>query len=301
MRLTTRSSRSIAQSWSPASSSRLRCPKCKRHISPFATSSARAADAVGSNFTSRLRKRIWGTESPPGQTDPYRKGDEGSASSAPSKGKSAPKPETIDGSYHPATTWDGIEMVGGYGKWWKDNWDPEHPVRGFMPSQRLTDTYAITAALHRAVVEVFIFKNAGRSLSELSNVPGIDLTGKVDIRPATDGGAMLEYNDSEIEKRIIQAALAAVEEPTQSEQDVRSDQSPIDPLREELEASSEKLNSTESEADVAADRSAIDPLKVADDMSAARSYQQQIESWDPAWLQISLQDAEVKFAVCIKL
>jgi hypothetical protein len=34
-------------------------------------------------------------------------------------------------TYVPASTWDGLEHVGGFAGWWKRNWDPEH---AFSPS-----------------------------------------------------------------------------------------------------------------------------------------------------------------------
>jgi hypothetical protein len=35
-------------------------------------------------------------------------------------------------AYSPATTWDGLEHVGGYGGWWEKNWDPEHGFKASM-------------------------------------------------------------------------------------------------------------------------------------------------------------------------
>ena len=91
--------------------------------------------------TDKLRKKIWGTETPPGQKDPYvresesdrtrreREQENGEAKkleSAPEKKpQSAPEDE-----YVKATTAKGLKRVGGHG-WGNAEWEAENPFQGF--------------------------------------------------------------------------------------------------------------------------------------------------------------------------
>lgn len=207
-------------------------------------------------------------------------------------------------TYVPATSWDGLESVGGWGNWWKQNWDPEHQFQSFLPAHRATDSYEITAALHRSLVEVLVLQQTGRPIPAFSQVVGPDVTTGVQIAPSANG-VTLHYGDVSAED-IIQSLVPAEEAPTQSEEDLEADRSPIDPLKpgvtetvgSELEQDGHvfdetavKENPTDSEAVVAADRSLEDPLAEVVD------HQSHVASWDPAWLSVSLQDPAVKFAV----
>lgn len=122
------------------------CPSCRTRLSSssqrFALSTSASQRAAGDNkvpFTEKIRRRIWGTESPPGQEDPY--GDL-SALDRTKKKKSRSTVQADDAtelraptvlpginSYVPATTWDGLEQIGGEGaaeEWW----DEEERFRG---------------------------------------------------------------------------------------------------------------------------------------------------------------------------
>ena len=89
----------------------------------------------------KMRKKIWGTETPPGQEDPY--GDrsfvgernknmaEDNQESADTSEIAVASEQAIDqGEYVPATTWDGLEHIGGATGWWEDAWDQEHQFKG---------------------------------------------------------------------------------------------------------------------------------------------------------------------------
>jgi len=90
-------------------------------------------------YTEKLRRKIWGTDNPPGQADPY-----GNASLL-DRSKQQPKaqeqePETVDTitaapvldvDYVPATTWDGLDHIGGAAGWWEEAWDDEHHFQGY--------------------------------------------------------------------------------------------------------------------------------------------------------------------------
>ena len=106
--------------------------------------------ASSSSFSDKLRKRIWGTDNPPGPEDPYgssgvleqrrrekaaRDEEQGLASNDTAK---APIIEDNVGAIgegseengSEATTWEGMLVVGGPG-WGMEEWDQRHPFRGF--------------------------------------------------------------------------------------------------------------------------------------------------------------------------
>ena len=100
--------------------------------------------------TTKLRKRIWGTETPPGREDPYgkesvfdrkrrerqQKKEEGRELRSVPEGEVESVPEgeeeNPEGSigYIPATTAHGLERVGG-SNWGATEWEAENPFQGF--------------------------------------------------------------------------------------------------------------------------------------------------------------------------
>lgn len=94
--------------------------------------------------TDKLRKKIWGTENPPGQEDPY--GKESAfdrerrerEQENEEKRRVDPVPEEElesaleggDEQYVPATTAEGLERVGDRG-WGRDEWEAENSFQGF--------------------------------------------------------------------------------------------------------------------------------------------------------------------------
>lgn len=179
-------------------------------------------------------------------------------------------------AYEPADNWAGLEEVGGRGVWWSGRQEPNYD--GYIPQQKVTDPYELTAALHRAVVEVFALRDADQPLSKLANSDvGPDLTTEVQIVMA-DGGAKLSLPQNVGLQEISDSLAPRVKEPV--DETIIEDETAV------------KADPTESEADVAADRSPVDPLHHSHVQSA-------VESWDPTWLSVSLNDPEVKFTVSI--
>lgn len=258
----------------------------------------------------------------------------------------------LDPSYEPAATWDGLERVGGFGHWWKENWDPKHRFEGFLPRDRPTDSNDIVAALHRAMVEVFALQQAGIPLTGISrSISTMDPTKDVEIFPSATGATLQFAPTSSLDKVVHSLSAAAgetdetavKENPSESEADVAADRSSVDPLHPdapgEVDETAVKENPSESEADVAADRSTVDPLHpkapeevdetmtkgnpseseadVAADRStvdpnarnkptdhaskatrmSALAYADVNKAWGAAWLEVSLDNPEVKFAV----
>ncbi|KAH7403423.1 ribosomal subunit 39S-domain-containing protein [Cadophora sp. MPI-SDFR-AT-0126] len=293
------------------------CSACKHSASPFSTSALRAANNGKVTLTEKLRRKIWGTDNPPGLEDPYgstsvfdqtkkkeRHREKEERDAARLEAQSAAEIENYTGStrYEPASTWDGLERVG----WTEDLWDPENLYTPFVPMEVKTDGEEITAALHRAMVEVFALREAGVPLAHLSNdTPGQDLTLDVTF-DQSPSGPVLKFMEAappldDIVQSLTQAGdeIAENDNPTESEEDVAADRSTIDPLQPGAEPAAddafEKGNPTESEEDVDADRSTVDPLHQANTMEV--TYEELFASWGPSWLQISLEDSEVKFAV----
>ena len=96
-------------------------------------------------YTEKIRQKIWGTQDPPGQADPY--GD-ASILDQTKKQTSDPEPEVVDqvsttgdkplsssaayADYVPATTWDGLDHIGGATGWWEEAWDEEHQFTRYV-------------------------------------------------------------------------------------------------------------------------------------------------------------------------
>ena len=117
------------------------CARCRDRTiketrrAPISTSASRTAEKIP--FSEKFRRKIWGTDTPPGQADPYTKEPN-------EKGKDAKELSGLEHiasedptiavgpqlDYVPAETWDGLEHVGGATGWWEEAWDKEHQFIG---------------------------------------------------------------------------------------------------------------------------------------------------------------------------
>lgn len=207
------------------------CSTCFIKRAAFSTSSPHSAELP---FTEKIRQKLWGTDQPPGQADPY--GDasvfdrtkERRAREEEKTRTAAPASANfVDATYEPATTWEGLETVGDLSNWMEENWDPENAFRnGFMPANRATEPAEVMAALYQAVQDV---------------------------------------KGSEKGERVDETAV--------------------------------KGNPSASEEIVAADRSEVDVLVDGAQLHQTAEYQHEVAAKDPSWLQMSIQDPELKFAV----
>jgi hypothetical protein len=317
------------------------CLACKHRSTPLSTSSLRPAPSdEKAPFTEKIRQKLWGTDQPPGLDDPY--GD-GSFFDKTKKGPRQQKvevrgqepvqapvevEETTEGykdnfpdDTRRATTWDGLNWVGG-----GPIWQPEEEFEGYLPADAATHPEVITAALHRALVEVFALQQAGKPLHGLSKqfpeTDGVDdWTDNVQITPSSSGATIQMPEHSSLQEVMESLAAPEVNEtihepqPTEAEEDVHADRSEVDPLKRK---ESHEPQPTESEEDVHADRSEVDPLKPGksgervstapipapaelieadEEIVAVRTFEDVISSWDPSWLEISLENPDIKFAV----
>lgn len=271
-------------------SSSFLCPAC-RSQAPFSTSARRFTQPGSLSTTERLRRKIWGTDTPPGYKDAYggpsiaeekeaaRAAEELAENEKKIDGPEIQQKETrapiLDASYEPAKTWDGLEEVGELPA-------PEFFFEGYLRANAVTDPYKITAALHRAVVEVFTLRKAGRPLSELSYADtGIDRTSDVKISvPLSNRSApVLEFSEITPEEAILESLegkrVAAAEVSAEHSLGVKYLDEPLD-------------KGTSAAEDLQAE--GLEDLQ-------RKEYKRQRASWSQAWLQISLDDFEVKFAV----
>lgn len=292
------------------------CSACKRQANPFSTSVIREAPAT-TPFTEKIRRRIWGTDQPPGQEDPYgvasiNEQTRSQEEDASAKTEAEEYPQALQSpgpretsevkastDYEPAYTWDGLEEVGGY-----EDWAPDYEFQGFLPTETTTDPVDITAALHRAMVEVFTLQQAGKPLVEASSaVPGEDLTYEVKISPSADG-ADLQFSEGVSVEQVLQSVAPATDESMDSEGSLTADESFTDPLKDGELPAHEVEEVPANAAPVNFEEAAPEEIYAEDPLAEETSnldYADIVASWDPSWLQISLEDPEVKFAVSAHL
>jgi len=305
MRRLSRLDRSIDRLWprTPSSSSSFLCSACLRRA-PFSTSVRCFAEPEKVSKTERLRRRIWGTDEPPGLKDPYggpsiaeeRQAARAMQEQLPKEEELAQKSQShqskkpapiLDASYEPAKTWDGLEEVGELPA-------PEFYFEGFMPAEKVTDPYEATAALHRAVVEVFTLKQAGRPLSELSNAGrGMDNTSDVHISVSRSNPScpILKFSADSSEEAILES-MSESEHTMEAAETLEAEELIEDVSEPETsdDTSIMGLKTTKSQLTEDESPEAVEAVHVT-------NFEHKVASWNPSWLQISLEDAEIKFAV----
>ncbi|KAI9839793.1 MAG: hypothetical protein M1837_001992 [Sclerophora amabilis] len=174
-----------------------------------------------------------------------------------------------------------------------------------MPVDRLTNPQEITVALHRAVVEVYTFHQADKPLSDLSSSwDSEDLTRSVQISPSSNGQeANLFFPDQEIRAQILSSNTASqaplpeeVEEPIEEfEEDVEEKTGAVEENQEAAESTLEESRQAETGAVEMAplDEGFLEEAK----QKHLQGLDQQIASWDRAWLSVPLTSPDIKFAV----
>ncbi|KAK8169649.1 hypothetical protein IWX90DRAFT_485573 [Phyllosticta citrichinensis] len=169
------------------------CCTCRQTAAPFSTSSTRAADQPkrSSQSFEAIRRKIWGTDTPPGREDPYdpkspmrqieeteskpvRPGQAATAETTAeaeedtSVSKLGPRRinRSSEGGYQPARTWEGLEWVGTPDWAWKQKPMPSFKGQSNRrlsadPEQQAGD---IQAALRKALIEVVAQREAFRDV-----------------------------------------------------------------------------------------------------------------------------------------
>ncbi|KAB8338974.1 hypothetical protein FH972_021913 [Carpinus fangiana] len=184
------------------------------------------------DFLERTRRRIWGTDKPPGADDPYtglsrpktfnragtkervltmERDEDHSDQDAGLYEKQALREarelyqQSVDiapehDEYVPANSWDGLEMVGG-----EKDWDSGEMFQGFKPLQRLDSPEEITMAIYRATVEVLLAASAEEPLTDLAKPQtGVLVTAAKDvIIRVEDGRVRLEFPSEEVIRDLV--------------------------------------------------------------------------------------------------
>ncbi|KAE8152531.1 ribosomal subunit 39S-domain-containing protein [Aspergillus avenaceus] len=242
-------------------------------------------------ITERVRRKIWGTDSPPGLEDPY--GGQSVLEKKFKKDQPEQRPQrtqepddgwrNIDeasagvetapsGEYEPATTWEGLARVGHLGRWTDFPASEVDEYTSFKSKKRLTKPNHHALAAHQAAVEICLMQSLNKPLASVCDVvehqePIFDLLWKCRIKPA-DGqwNGALVYPDEKAEQ-----VLAYVFEQIGSQAQ------------------------TESAAEDAAEADEAEPETV--DPEAPRSlFFNKAHVRDKGYLRLSLADPATKFA-----
>lgn len=320
------------------------CLQCRLHASAAArrqnpSSKPLITSRQYASLTDRLRKKIWGSENPPGQEDPY-----GGKSILDQRKKEldlederrdprvqvAPSPEDVEDEsvalgYVAKTTWDGMDRVG-YEGWGKEEWDKDHPFKGFVDlecwmkrilncvysymNSKRTNRQEIMTGIHRALVEVYTLKQEGLPLTDYS---AFDLDDDYARRLAEGTkfeddafqGKRLVFENEELRQQVLESTKAKdglVEETDQQEALEAAEYAEEEATGREAEPipEQETTASIVSRDDVEGEPHADDEL--ADEASEAACYhilggEYLIKPTDDSWREISFEDPHVKFAV----
>ncbi|MCJ1398922.1 hypothetical protein MMC11_002123 [Xylographa trunciseda] len=255
-------------------------------------------------YTEKIRRKIWGTQNPPGQADPYgdasildqSKGQppelepepEGVSQVSTTGDKSLPS-STAYADYVPATTWEGLDQIGGATGWWEEAWDQDNQFNGFMSSTQLEKNDSVKAAIHKAIVEVHMLKLVNKPLAEVTKFPlnsQFDFSSVPFIKAengiiSMDNGGI--ENKSETLDSIMksdEAAEAELEDPTV--------------IKGQDEVPREALESHLKSGDITITQDTIGG-GFANTGSTKKPVFQEVD--DEIWTSISLEDQMLKFAV----
>lgn len=176
------------------------------------------------------------------------------------------------------------------------------PIPRFGPIEMVTDDEEITTCLHRALVEVYTLRQAGKPLSEAWAVDPIsDQTHTVQIRLNDDGEVNLVYSADMTSKKVLDSLVASVEDV----EDVEVEDELVAEEEEDEMVTRAQSEMKSTEASLSEPASTDKPgeiVAVADQTSeetpaTPKTYRDVINSWDTTWLLTPLKDMEIKFAV----
>ncbi|EZF32297.1 hypothetical protein H109_05710 [Trichophyton interdigitale MR816] len=226
--------RSLEALPSQLNSSRYVCTNCRWQSFPRArnlvsTPSRRYNSSGNLPFTEKVRRKLWGTDNPPGLKDPYggesilerrarelREAREARADESrevPEESIEAMPEETnaeAMADYTPAINWDGLEHVGSLGEWWEKPPTEMDRFDAFMRREKVTNNNDILAILHQALVELSVLKELnkplGASCDILEHEPQIlSLINKVEILPSKEGsGAALAFPSEDAKAKVYE-------------------------------------------------------------------------------------------------
>ncbi|KAF4174974.1 hypothetical protein CNMCM8694_005397 [Aspergillus lentulus] len=177
-------------------------------------------------LTERVRRKIWGTDNPPGLKDPY--GGEGvlerkwkkqpgqqeeEPARASTEALETQSEDALSDTYEPATTWEGLPRVGHLGKWSDlppTEADAFNPESSFMLKKKLTKEGHLHLAAHQAAVEICLMHALKKPLTKICDVvehekPVFKLIWKCKIEPNAESqwGQSLVYPDDESKDVLV--------------------------------------------------------------------------------------------------
>lgn len=272
------------------------------------------------SLTRKIRRKIWGTDNPPGQEDPYggpsqfelveskvKKDPVAAAEKAP--GEDVDPSDTAAINYVPATTWDGLDQIGGATGWWEEAWDRKHPFRGyvlrqvwqsssiltssrdsFMEPSKMTSRDEIEAAVRRALIEVFTLRDAERPLTDAVNATNAQVTPNLEIVAFTesgDGSVVLNFPNPDLMQEILDSMDLSWKGPTPEV----SGMQPTD----EVSEMEDVVEVTKGEVVTKLEATAAGPDRTM--AGAEESLTPDSTTEEGLWQNVSLCDTGVKFAV----
>ncbi|KAL2807870.1 glucosidase II beta subunit-like protein-domain-containing protein [Aspergillus granulosus] len=172
-------------------------------------------------ITERVRRKLWGTDNPPGLKDPY--GGEGVFEKKFKKGRSAPQESepaattevveevvSEDPSYEPATTWEGLQRVGHLGVWSDFPPSKADAYSSFSLNRRLTKPGQLSLAAHQTAVELSLMHTLKKPLTNVCDVveheqPVFRLIWNCKIQPKSNNqwDSAVVFPDKETEDALV--------------------------------------------------------------------------------------------------
>ncbi|KAL8690652.1 MAG: hypothetical protein Q9218_003946 [Villophora microphyllina] len=160
-------------------------------------------DRFQEGVTEFLKKRMFKedpTPPPPTESKPP-PGQQPGDSDVDQRLPAPTRPLDNDPDYKPATSGEGLEMIGGLTGWWEKAWDEQYQFKGFMPSTPVHDGAAVRKAIERALVEVLTLKDKKPGYPSvydpISTMENMESLGQFDLWENEKGGLRLEWERDE--------------------------------------------------------------------------------------------------------
>ncbi|KAL1968531.1 hypothetical protein VTN77DRAFT_1741 [Rasamsonia byssochlamydoides] len=281
------------------------CSNCRQEFLPRASlnpqSRRNASDSTP--FTEKVRRKLWGTDNPPGLKDPY--GGEGVIERAfrrrtrgQDEQEQAPAEQPVETGevappqeYTAATTWDGLQRMGHLGRWSDFPPTEADEYHGFVSDRKLVKKEHLRLAAHQTAVELCLMHELKKPLTAVCDILEHErsvfrMIWKCKIQPAEDSGSLdgrLVFPNKNYKDTLYYVFEQVGRAP-------------------ELEEASEEAASKEAASEEAVDPEAIeeeDPEDLEDieeDVRHPQPFFGIIRPRDKGFLTISLTDPATKFA-----
>ncbi|KAG5301751.1 ribosomal subunit 39S superfamily domain-containing protein [Histoplasma ohiense] len=292
------------------------CSTCRRQCLPQAlrsvnqfqfrqyhpSNSSQSNDNGDLPVTEKLRRKIWGTDKPPGVKDPY--GSESqldhvdppvelsqadplleSEMGEEDQGmRVATAEEKAHGEYKSADTWEGLRQVGAE-QWWENPPRAEDYFEPFMALEKATSRTKFYQILHQAMVELLILKDMRKPLADGCNILGyeeaiLSIINQAEVKMNDSTTPSLTFHGEEAKTAIYEWFAQLYE-----------------PIEGSAEAEAE-------ETTVVAESSETQDITPEEEAQLAAAEQDEVDTIGPTtyrpknldFLRIPLTDSEFKFA-----